>query len=401
MSNLVVETFEDQLRDCLTHLYDYAFLQNHPLLRQLIPASTGDARRVQAFRNLVTDGIEDLKPEPETDSFSKQTRFYSILVLRYLKQQSVQQVVNGLHLGERQFYRDHNKALRSLSQMLWEHAKGMQPVLDNNISIQTEIQRIHTQTRPEQIEVKAFLQKCLDAIQALTDRHQARFQIPLASQHIVLASDSGILRQTIIWIVSQLIVESMPGSRFTLAFESRSDESEFAFRRDALGQGEQPLKFSPEQQGTLNNLIQALGGRLDEFNQPGEYYQVNLTIPMKQHFVLVIYDNPDAVAIFRSYLMEYPYQVLMACDGNTALQLARDSSPELIILDLMLPQQDGWEILRTLKTHPATEQIPVLICSVLETAELAQVLGANGFLRKPPGEAEFLNVLNHLKHTGI
>src|SRR5579862_8726424 len=98
MSNLVLETFEEQLRDCLTHLYDYTFLQNHPLLRQLIPAATGDAHRVQAFRTLVTDTIESLKPEPETDDFSKQARFYTILVRRHMKQKHVQRVVIDLHL---------------------------------------------------------------------------------------------------------------------------------------------------------------------------------------------------------------------------------------------------------------------------------------------------------------
>lgn len=390
-----LEIFEEQLRDCLTHLYDYAFLQGHPVVRQLVPTWSGDAQRVQTFRTLITDAIESLKPLPETDTFSKQVRFYNILVRRYLKQESVQQVVNALHLGERQFYRDHNTALHALSQMLWENIKGT-PQPERIISIQSEIQRIHNQARPEQIEVRAFLYKCLDAIQALADRHRVHLRIDTANQRLILGGDSGILRQTIIWIISRLIVGSTAGDNFVLAFEPHGEEGTFSFRRDDVGCDGLLLQLSPEQQETLNNLVLALGGRIEESTLVDECYQFDLTIPIKQHVVLIVDDNPDAIAIFRSYLTGYPYQVLMASEGNEALQLARESSPELIILDLMLPQQDGWEILRSLKTHPVTEHIPVLICSVLETAELASGLGADGYLRKPPGETEFLNMLTAL-----
>jgi CheY-like chemotaxis protein len=61
-----------------------------------------------------------------------------------------------------------------------------------------------------------------------------------------------------------------------------------------------------------------------------------------------------------------------------------------------LPQHDGWEILQNLKRHPPTQHIPVVVCSVLDSPELAQVLGADGFLRKPPGETEFRDMLTQL-----
>ena len=60
--------------------------------------------------------------------------------------------------------------------------------------------------------------------------------------------------------------------------------------------------------------------------------------------------------------MGYPYLVLAAEEADAALRLAEDSAPELIVLDVLLPQQDGWEILQTLKSHPLTQHIPVLVC---------------------------------------
>ena len=102
------------------------------------------------------------------------------------------------------------------------------------------------------------------------------------------------------------------------------------------------------------------------------------------------------ITLFRRYLAGYPYLVLTTDEADLALQLAKDSSPELIVLDVLLPQRDGWEILQSLKSHPLTQHIPVLVCSVLDSPELARVLGADGFLHKPPGETEFLGVLAHL-----
>ena len=55
--------------------------------------------------------------------------------------------------------------------------------------------------------------------------------------------------------------------------------------------------------------------------------------------------------------------------------------------------KDGWQILQTYKSHPLTEHIPVLICSVLEMKDLAASLGADGYIKKPPSRDEFLAVL--------
>jgi DNA-binding response OmpR family regulator len=97
--------------------------------------------------------------------------------------------------------------------------------------------------------------------------------------------------------------------------------------------------------------------------------------------------------LFRNYLAHQPYQLLTAADGKQAMRMAREFRPELIVLDVMLPEQDGWEILQGLKKSPETRTIPVLICSVLDVSDLALSLGADGFLKKPPGEQDFLETL--------
>ncbi len=390
------QVIEPYLRECLAHYYDYDFLQGHPLLRLLLPAVEGEAGRVQAFRELVDQAIESMKPGPAGNLSSKQARYYHILSYRYINQQQVQHVLFRLNLSERQFYRDHNMAIRALGRVLWEQARGTRISPQPSISIQSEIKRIHTQSRPEQIQVRAFLLKTLSAIHGLVERYQATIDLQVDDQLLLLAEDGVVLRQAIIWILSQLLIQSDPNSRFVLAFQASGEMGTFTFNRRRTSEEVCPAQLFIEQTITLTNLVQVLEGRFEEDCQPGQDYRLCLTVPLRKHSILIIDDNPDAIALFRHYLTGYPYRILVAYEADLALQLAKDYAPELIVLDVMLPGQDGWEILQSLKSHSLTWRLPVVICSVLDSPELARVLGADGFLRKPPSESEFLEMAINL-----
>src|SRR5258707_3568586 len=102
---------------CLTHLYDYAFLQDHLLVQWLVPQETG-ARQVHKFRELLIQTIEQMRLGEDTALSSRASRTYNLLALRYIEQQDTQTVIDQLALSERQFYRDHPKAIRALSGLL-------------------------------------------------------------------------------------------------------------------------------------------------------------------------------------------------------------------------------------------------------------------------------------------
>src|SRR5258708_35998029 len=115
--------FEQQVHDCLTHLYDFMFLQDHPLVGMLVPEITGP-NRIQVFREIIIDCVENLRPNPELETQAKVSRLYNILRLRYIRQQTVQQVILNLSLSERQFYRDLPKAIQIVSRMFSERPTG-------------------------------------------------------------------------------------------------------------------------------------------------------------------------------------------------------------------------------------------------------------------------------------
>ncbi|MCM8800538.1 MAG: response regulator [Candidatus Omnitrophica bacterium] len=110
--------------------------------------------------------------------------------------------------------------------------------------------------------------------------------------------------------------------------------------------------------------------------------------------ILVVDDEPDILNMIRLRLEANGYEVITASDGNTAYQRARSDSPDLIILDLMLPGMDGYQVCRLLKFDERYRSIPVIILTALsqkEDKEWAEKVGADCYLTKPFESDELLN----------
>jgi CheY-like chemotaxis protein len=88
------------------------------------------------------------------------------------------------------------------------------------------------------------------------------------------------------------------------------------------------------------------------------------------------------------------YRLVGTQDPEESLSLAEKISPQIIVLDVMMPQVDGWRVLGRLRQHPLTEHVPVIVCSILAQEELALSLGASGFVHKPVTRQAFLAALD-------
>ncbi len=99
--------------------------------------------------------------------------------------------------------------------------------------------------------------------------------------------------------------------------------------------------------------------------------------------VLVVDDEVDIVNLMRLYLEADGYHVIAAHDGETAIRMAAEFHPSVITLDLLMPNPDGFVVLEQLKTDPTTQDIPVLIVSILANKEQGFSLGAVDYLTKP------------------
>ncbi|MBN1822798.1 MAG: response regulator [Endomicrobiales bacterium] len=101
--------------------------------------------------------------------------------------------------------------------------------------------------------------------------------------------------------------------------------------------------------------------------------------------VLVVDDDPDIIAVLTLSLTNRDYSVYNAYDGIQAIALAKKEKPDMIILDLMLPSVDGFEVIRNLKKDKETSEIPIIVITgrTIEDKEKAIQLGAKEYLLKP------------------
>jgi len=109
--------------------------------------------------------------------------------------------------------------------------------------------------------------------------------------------------------------------------------------------------------------------------------------------ILCIDDDPDAIQILKNHLLPEGYSVTGAMSGEEGLQNARLLKPSLITLDILLPDKDGWQVLRELKNDPATRSIPVIIHSIIENQPLALQLGAIDVMPKPVDANRLLSLV--------
>jgi CheY-like chemotaxis protein len=108
----------------------------------------------------------------------------------------------------------------------------------------------------------------------------------------------------------------------------------------------------------------------------------------------VIDDDPDVIELLRENLAEAGYRVVGARDGEEGVGKARELRPDSIVLDIVMPHKDGWQVLHELKADPITRDIPIVVLSVVDQKNLGYRLGAADYLVKPFEREALLTVLS-------
>ncbi len=133
-----------------------------------------------------------------------------------------------------------------------------------------------------------------------------------------------------------------------------------------------------------------------------EYAIAEIGIPEKFHekkTILAVDDNPEAIDIIRKYLGD-EYNVVGVLRGEDALQKAKEIRPLAITLDIMMPKKDGWQVLRELKSTQETQDIPVIVLTIVDDRKLGFSLGAAEYIVKPVEKQILLRKIKNLERTG-
>jgi two-component system cell cycle response regulator len=120
---------------------------------------------------------------------------------------------------------------------------------------------------------------------------------------------------------------------------------------------------------------------------------------LPQSIVLIVDDNPQNVELLQAFLESLPVRIITAADGVDALAKVRDLSPDLILLDIMMPHMSGFEVCKRLKSDPKTRDIQILMVTALNELgdiERATDCGTDDFVSKPVNKFELLTRVKSL-----
>ncbi len=120
---------------------------------------------------------------------------------------------------------------------------------------------------------------------------------------------------------------------------------------------------------------------------------------MDKKTILIVDDEIEMVEMETMRLKASGYEVLAAYDANSGMQKARESKPDLVILDIMLPQMDGYLVCATLKRDPKCKKIPIILVSALDEkydTDLGKNVGADFYFTKPFEPAVLLAKIREL-----
>jgi len=408
--------FVASLRRALHHFYDAIELRRSELLPML--GLEGPAS-VSVLRRTLEDAIGALKPAPRLSSQSDPWRTYWILYHRYIEQFDQQSVAVNLGLSIRQLRRQEQLALHTLADWLIEQHR---PALDKYLSqdrrlltlpedddnrgddgisstegqpidiINSELEWAERFFSGQQIamDVDDVVRSAVQMMKPLTDAAGTivHCDIP-ASLPRALAPIVGV-RQVVINLV--------------LAALQLSDRREVhitcGHNKSHVWIEVQPIMLTAEQFEEKLSLAARLatisGGHLEYISSTNGVQSALLTLPIAgQYLVLAIDDNADSLRLLDRCLSNSRYRLIGTRNPAQALPLAEQVRPHAIILDVMLPEIDGWEVLGRLREHPVTRHIPVIVCTILPQEALALTLGAVSFIRKPISSERLLWELDH------
>lgn len=390
----VDQAFIEEIRQALQGLYDPIELRHSPLLvrfgleRQPNPGL--------ALQELLIEAIHALKPAPSAPPHTAAQRLYRILVYRYVEQCPQKEVANDLALSIRQLRRLENEAIALLAESLAqryglaltakrEMTRDQGPEKDSPSSAdrETEFDWLRKSLPIETADTEQLVQSVLRTAEPVLNDLGVTVTVQASANLPPIACQVTTLRQALLNLVIA-VGRTVPFGRVEIILREAREQVEITIRPVGLGPVSTTNHAHRESIEMARQLVELSDGAMTVQVDADAPLAVTLRLrPAGQRAVLVIDDNADALQLVARFLTGSCYKFVGTQDPEQGLALAIRTMPCAIVLDVMLPGVDGWELLGRLRTHPAVGHIPVIVATILPQEQLALALGAAAFLRKP------------------
>jgi signal transduction histidine kinase/DNA-binding response OmpR family regulator len=288
----------------------------------------------------------------------------------------------------------------------------------------------------ESFDVAGMINEVASTLRPLVDKNANTLQVHLAPDLGAMHADLTKVRQSLFNLLSNASKFTENGT-ITLDAEPvfKDGDRWIAFRVADTGIGMTPEQldklFQPFVQAdtstsrkyggtglgmTITQLfVKMMGGEMSVASEPGAGTTFTVLLPTEvkapppaevpqpeaaepiflpgANTVLVIEDDPGARDLLTRFLTKEGYRVETASGGQAGLRLARELHPDIITLDVMMPDMDGWAVLGVLKADPELADIPVVMLTIVDNKNLGYALGAADYLTKPIQRDRLLAVL--------
>ena len=406
------ERFLAELRRVLQDLYDPVALRQSALLQVL--AVEGDANPAAALRRIVTEAIGALKPGADVPPYAPAWRIYHVLVYRYIEGSSQCAVAANLGLSIRQLRRQERIAQKLLADHIWaqHHLDSSIGRLAVSLSVpegnesppgatsggqEQELDWLRRSSASAKIDLRALVGAALKVIAPVAEKGAVQVTTAVPDDLPPIMGQPTAARQVLLSLLTGAIY-AVPGGQVLVRTVSAPGGVGLEIHAIATSPAsEQQREKADEHLGMARQLAGLFGASLEVLHpaEEGEVLAVLLTLSGAERLsVLVIDDNVDTLQLFERYLAGSHYQFIGQPDPAQALASAAALAPDVVVLDVMLPGIDGWELLGQLREHPQTSCIPVVVCTILPQEPLALALGAAAFLRKPVSREALLSALD-------
>lgn len=387
-----------EIRLALAHLDDPPYLEGLSIASRIADATqTPGLSRGQALRRALRLAIASLDPRVGKDDRGLTGRAFQVVYRYAIAKRSILSIGDELGISNRQCYRELERATEAVARIVEEIVldTSEQPSIQGDL-LRQQLVRLST-TQPLEIDLEAMVVDAVASVRRLADQQGARITLYQESQSIHVVGHRVMLRQALVNLLSHYVHER-PGQEIRVHL--RRDSHHVSLRiLHTPGDNSPVHPTSPLAVATA--LLDSLGIRWSQSESEDGAAVFSAEFPLPERIsVLVVDDNPDIARLYTRYLRGQPYRIYTAHSSVDAEQRLMDIEPAVVLLDVMMPDRDGWELLRTIRDRQSGPQPHIVVCSIIDDPALAAALGADAFLHKPVSGLALIETLERFRDPG-
>ncbi|MFC1493214.1 response regulator, partial [candidate division KSB1 bacterium] len=289
-----------------------------------------------------------------------------------------------------------------------------------------------------EIKIGEFTEVVLETIKPMLAEKDVQLNVDVDSS-LSISSDFEKVHQIMLNLLSNAVKFTNEGE-IEIKIQKEAENMMFAVNDTGIGISEENKRFIFEEFRQVDGsttrafggtglglaisrkFARKLGGDLKVTSKIGEGSTFTLILPMEydsnekieqelpadtvrvrksaetgsEKTILIIDDEPETCSLISDFLEQSGYSTVIANSGNEGIELAKEIKPFAITLDILMPEMDGWETLRHLKSLSGTADIPVIVISVSEDRTTGAALGAAGYILKPVEKNTLLNEIQKI-----